>query len=393
LPDIDVSRVRRETPGCEEVIHFNNAGCSLPPQPVRDAIAHYLEEESRSGGYETAEAYAESLEAVYDSVATLIGCDREEVALLESATRAWGSVFHALPLQPGDKILTSRQEYASNFIALLQVARRKGVTIEVVEDDETGTVSLEALQMALDPSVKLIALTHVPTSNGLVNPAADVGRIAREAGVLYLVDACQSAGQMEIDVREIGCDFLSATGRKYLRGPRGTGLLYVRREVSDQLEPIFLDLHSARWTAPDSYEVWQHARRFETWERSYAGQMGLGAAVDYALAQGLPAIRQRVSSLSGRMRTILRSLPRIAVHDRGREMCGIVTFTKEGVDAFTLRTALRQQNIQIWQVPTAALQLEKDAQDLVPRARASVHYYNTEEEIDRFAQALETVEG
>jgi selenocysteine lyase/cysteine desulfurase len=388
LSEIDIGRVRRDTPGCEELIHFNNAGCSLPPLPVREAILGYLEHEFREGGYETAEQFHDKLEAVYDSLAALIGSHREEVAILESATRAWGSIFHALPLTAGDRILTSRQEYASNFIALLQLANQRDVVVEVVENDETGAVSLDGLRAAIDSRVKLIALTHVPTGNGLVNPAVAIGRIAREAGILYLLDACQSVGQMPVDVQEIGCDFLSATGRKYLRGPRGTAFLYVRRELCERFEPIFLDLHAASWVAQDRYEVRAGARRFETWERSYASQCGLGAAADYARSIGLAAIRSRVTTLADLLRSRLSELDGVTINDRGIEKCGIVTFTSRQTDPWTLRTSLAKAGIQIWvsAVASSRLELEPRGQEAV--ARASVHYYNTEEEVGRFVTAL-----
>jgi cysteine desulfurase / selenocysteine lyase len=263
---IDVQRARRETPGCENVLHFNNAGAALMPQPVLHATIGHVQLEALIGGYEAAAQAHDAVEHVYDAAATLLGCQRDEIAIVENATRAWDMAFYAVPLGPGDRILTAVAEYASNYIAFLQMARKTGAVVEVIPNDASGQLSVDALRRAIDARVKLIAITHVPTNGGLVNPAAAVGQVAREAGVLYLLDACQSIGHLPIDVEAMGCDMLSATGRKYLRGPRGTGLLYVRREILDRLEPPFLDLHAAQWVAHDRFKIRPDVRRFENWE-------------------------------------------------------------------------------------------------------------------------------
>src|SRR6266699_6480858 len=287
------------------------------------------------------------MEHVYDAAATLIGCSRDEIATIENATRAWDMAFYSIPFGPGDRILTAVAEYASNYIAYLQVAQKTGASVEAIPNDEHGQISIEALRNAIDERVKLIAITHVPTNGGLVNPVAAVGKVAREAGILYLVDACQSVGQMPIDVNLIGCDMLSATGRKYLRGPRGTGFLYVRQSVLERLEPPFLDLHAAEWVAKDRYEIRPDVRRFENWETNYAGKIGLRVAVDYALQWGMDAIWRRIRMLAYKLRTQLSPLPGVIVHDRGITQCGIVTFSVEDKDPEEIRLALSNHNINI----------------------------------------------
>ncbi|MEZ4659310.1 MAG: aminotransferase class V-fold PLP-dependent enzyme [Caldilineaceae bacterium] len=385
---IDLNRARAETPGCDHVLHFNNAGASLMPQPVLDACLDHLQLEAMTGGYEAADQEQARVEAVYDSVARLLNCQRNEIAIIENATRAWDMAFYAIPFQPGDRILTAMAEYASNYIAYLQIARRTGAVVEVVPNDEYGQISVAALANMVDARVKLISITHVPTNGGLVNPAAAVGKVAREAGVLYLLDACQSAGQMPLDVEKIGCDMLSATGRKYLRGPRGTGFLYVRQSALAKLEPPMLDLHAARWTALEQFEMRADARRFENWETNYAAKLGLGAAVDYALGWGMDVIWERVQVLAEKLRAQLADLPGVTVHDIGQQRCGIVTFAVNGRNVEEIRQILRGQNINVSTSTVFSTRHDMEARQLAELVRASVHYYNTEAEINRFCEIL-----
>ena len=384
---LDVERARALTPGCARVLHLNHAGASLMPEPVLGTVVSHLRREAEIGGYEAADEARDRLEAVYRSTARLLGAAPDEIALAENATRAWDMAFYSFRFRPGDRILIGRAEYVSNVIAELQVAARRGVTLEVVDDDEHGQLDVSALARRIDDRVRLIALTHVPTNGGLVNPAAEVGRVARAAGVPFLLDATQSAGQLALDVGELGCDVLCLTGRKYLRGPRGTGALYVRRELADDLEPPFLEVRSATWTAPDRYEVALAARRFETWERNVAGLLGLGAAIDHALGWGIDAIEDRVVALGEGLRERLRALDGVAVHDKGLRRCGIVTFTVDGVHSSEVQRRLSAQRINTMVSPVTSGQLDLPARGLGDLVRASVHYLNTEDELDRAADA------
>lgn len=389
----NLDRLRAETPGCRHVAHFNNAGASLPPQPVLDAVIGHLQLEAMIGGYEAAAQAAAAQQAVYQSIARLINCAPDEVALIENATRAWDMAFYSLRFRKGDRILTSIAEYASNYIAFLQVARRDGVEIVAVPNDEHGQISLEALQQMIDPRVKLIAITHVPTNGGLIQPAAAVGAIARQHGIPFLLDACQSVGQLQIDVQAIGCDFLSATGRKYLRGPRGTGFLYVRRGMLDRLDPPFLDLHAATWVAPDRYEMLPDARRFENWERPVAGLLGLGAAVDYALEIGSATIEAELRRKAVRLRQGLATIAGVTVRDIGVEQGGIVTFTKDAITGAQIKSALAAVKINVSVSSHSSTYLDMMARHLAEVVRASVHYFNTEEEIDRLVGAVAEIEA
>ena len=387
----DLQRAREDTPGCEHVLHFNNAGASLMPRPVLDATIAHLQLEAQIGGYEAADRAHDTIEHTYDTVATLINCSRDEVAIIENATRAWDMAFYSIPFKPGDRILTAMAEYASNYIAFLQVTQKTGAMVEVIPNDPYGQISLEALRKAIDDRVKLIAITHIPTNGGLVNPVVEVGKVAREHGILYLVDACQSAGQMPIDVNHIGCDMLSATGRKYLRGPRGTGFLYVRKSILERLEPPMLDLHAAEWVANDRYEIRPDARRFENWETNYAGKIGLGVAIDYALQWDVDTTWRRIKTLAYKLRTQLSPLPGVIVRDRGVTQCGIVTFSVEDKSPDEIVSTLSKHNINVSVTRRNSTLLDMDARGLESLVRASVHYYNSEEEVERFCRRVESL--
>ncbi|MBT6119674.1 MAG: aminotransferase class V-fold PLP-dependent enzyme [Rhodospirillaceae bacterium] len=386
-PAIDIARARADTPGCAGVVHFNNAGAGLMPQPVIDAVKEHIDLEARIGGYEAEDLARDRLDEIYRSIAWMLNCKTEEIALVENATVAWNTAFYSLPLRPGDRVLTAMAEYASNFLNYLHAAKRLGVVVEPVPNDETGQLDTDALERMIDGRVKLIAITHVPTNSGLVNPAAEIGRIARKNNIPYLLDACQSVGQMKIDVEEIGCDLLSATGRKYLRGPRGTGFLYVRDSILEKLDPPWLDLRSARWVDPDRYELAPGARRFENWEFNFAALLGLGAAVEYALDWGLDAIEDYVTAYAAHLREELHAIPGVSVRDIGARQCGIVTFRVRG-KAEEIAAALTTEGINVSVSVASSTLLDMRARGLDNVVRAGVHYYNDEAEAERFLTAI-----
>lgn len=411
-----IADVRSETPG--GIAHFNAAGSALPPRAVLDAQVAYLQLEAIAGGYETTEVEAAALALPYTALASLLHCDSSEIAITQSATSAWQCAFGALleSFQPGDRVLTARCEYASNYIAYLQAARTRGVVVETVpSDEETGELDVHALKTILEQStvdsrglgpVKLISITHVPTSGGLVNDAAAVGVLAEKHRVPFLLDACQSVGQMPTDVRELKCDFLVGTGRKYLRGPRGIGFLYARNaflEGKKRCEPVMLDLHGARWDAADSYAPAAGARRFEQYEVSFCAKAGLGVAVQYVLDVGIERVWARTRALASVLRKELAKIPKVTVRDVGLVKCGIVTFDVDGVGVAEIRERLRDAGVNVWtsrvcnntrmewegrQTKAGTSREPGLPEDVV---RASVHYFNKDWEVQRLVDGVREI--
>ncbi len=389
LSSDEIEAARAETPGCEgALIHLNHAGSSLPPSAVLEAQLGHLELESQIGGYEAAAAAAERHAAVYHSIAGLVGAaGPAEIARFEHATAAWNAAFWSIPMERGQRILVHDHEYGANAIAFLHAASTRGVVIDRVPSDADGQVAVDALADRLADDVALVSLTWVPTNSGLVNPAAAIGRLTRATGVPYVVDACQAVGQLPIDVDEIGCDFLSATGRKYLRGPRGTGFLYARSSILDRVVPSQPDHDGAKWVAADRFEFADGAARFEHWEHSHAGWLGLGAAVEYVSRWGIERIEATVRERAETLRSMLRDAG-FTVHDPGAVRCGIVTASSDRRSADELRAVLVERGINVSTTHVDSSRWDVERRELPPMLRLSVHYTTTVDELTTTVDVL-----
>lgn len=346
-----------------------------------------------SGGYETAEAQASALHNFYEATSRLLNCKPREVAFLENATRAWDMAFYSMRFSAGDKILTTIAEYGSNVIAYNQQVARYGVQLVFVDNDEHGQIDVKALENLIDDRVKLISITHIPTGGGLINPAIEVGKIANAAGIPYLLDSCQGVGHIELDVEQIGCDMMCGTGRKYLRGPRATGLLYVKQSFIKNLEPYVLDQHAATLISPTEYTIREDAGRFENWEQFYAGKAALGVAIDYAMSYGMPEIQSRIISLADELRQKLLNVDGVTLTDEGLAKCGIVTFKTVQKTPSDIKYRLQEKQINVSVSDGSGSLVSFQQRGLVEVVRASVHYYNTSEEVDYFVASLSKVLG
>ena len=380
-----VAAGRAATPGWGERLLFNMAGASPMSAAALAALQGHLVRESRLGPMEAAEAVAPQLQALRVDAARLLNAGTDEVAVLPSASAAlgavWSALVHTRPLRPGDRVLVGRQEWGGN----LATYQRAGAEVQVLPCRPDGSVDAEASTALIDERVRLISLTWLPANGGLINDAAALGRVARAAGVPYLVDAGQALGQLPVDVQQLGCDVLKGAGRKHLRGPRGTALLYVRRGFLPQLTPPWVDVQSAPWAAG----LRDDARRFETSEQPVALRLALQVALAEALDLGVGAIAARVQALAAALRDRLATLGHVQLHDLGSgPRSGLVSFTVDGETPAVTRARLAQRGIHIGANGVPYTPLDMQARGLEAVARASLSWLHDEGDIERLASAL-----
>jgi len=390
-----IKQWRKETPGCAYRAHLNNAGAALIPEPVIKAIQTHLSNEIQYGGYEAADIAQAEIKACYQEIAELIGAKPCNIAIVENATVAVSQALSAFHFQKGDRIITTNVDYSSNQIMMLNLAKRFGVEIIRADDLSEGGVDPDSIRSHIQTyHPRLVLMTWIPTNSGLIQNAQATGTICQEFDTPFLVDACQAVGQLPVDVSELNCDFLAATSRKFLRGPRGLGFLYVSDRMLEQGRyPLFPDTHGAEWTGPNSFEIRPDASRFENWESPYALVLGLGAAARYANKIGIEKSGQRARELAAYTRTKLNDLPNSRVLDRGEEKCAIVTVA---FDHFNIENLVKK--LRINQINTSATTrnmgvIDMDAKSAESALRISPHYYNTTAEIDTLIDFLENLEN
>jgi selenocysteine lyase/cysteine desulfurase len=387
---MDIQKIRKETPGCEQLIHLNNAGAALMPAMVAAAIRDYITAEETGGGYETADKYSAELGEFYPYMAKLLHCRSENIAFTTNATDSFNRALSAIPFKQGDVILTTENDYPSNFIAFISLQKRMGIEIVTVRNTPSGETDLEDLEQKIKThQPRLVAVTHVPTSSGLVQPVAAIGNITKLYDTLYLLDACQSVGQLAVDAIATGADFISGTFRKFLRGPRGAGFLYVsEKALQSGLEPLFPDLRGAEWTGIHDYKHREDAKRFEDWETAFALMAGSTAAVRYLLDIGIQEVQSRNEILATYLRGQLRDIPGIQLQDKGQHPCSIVTFTIANREPERFKQYFRDHGVNIYTTAKSSAIIDFTQKGIEWVARVSPHYYNTETEIDRFIQLL-----
>jgi len=384
---------RADTPGCAHRNHLNNAGAALMPRPVIDAITDHVRLESEIGGYEAADARADAVAAGYDALGAIVGARRENMAVVGSATAGFIQALSSFDFEPGDVIVTTHCDYTSNQIQYLALSKRLGVEIVHADDLPEGGVDAQSVrEIVASRRPRLVAVSWIPTNSGLVQDVEAVGAVCEEAGVPYIVDACQAVGQIPIDVSRLRCDYLSATARKFMRGPRGIGFMFASdRALARGDHPLFVDMRGARWLSKTAYEVNPTARRYEDWEFPYALVLGQAAAARYALDVGVETAQSRAWALAARLRKALGAIPRVRVLDRGTNPCAIVTMTVDGVHADPIVRGLKERGINAVSSLREYGIYDFEQKRVESAVRLSPHYYNTEEEVDAAVDAIRTL--
>ncbi len=386
----DIDKIRKDTPYCSDKLFLNSAGSSLMSTVVVDKVEEYLEAEQQLGGYKVKDTRNDEIDELYDEAARLINCEPRNIAFTHDATDAYGKALSSIDFKPGDKIITSNDDYISNQINFLSLQKRYGIEIIRGNNLENGDLDLDHFDKLIrENNPRLVAITHIPTNSGLVQDVEAVGQICEKYDRLYLVDACQSVGQIPVNVKKIKCDFLSTTGRKYLRGPRGTGFLFVSdKAFQSDYAPLFIDMRGADWTAKDSYKVRSDAKRFETWESPYALIIGLKEAIKYANTVGIEAIDNYNQQIVSELRDLMASIPGVNVYDKGSTTCSLVTFTKDGKSLIETENHLSQNNVFYSVTDVSSARIDFAKKGIEWAIRLSPHYFNTSDEMKRVADVI-----
>ncbi len=386
--------LRRDTPGADLVAHFNNCGAALPPAPVFEAQIAHLRLECARGGYEAAQASVDK-RTLYATAASLIGCAPEEIAFADSASRAWDVLINALGLRPGDEIITSRMEYGLNLLILRRLALRTGARVKILASRPDGTVDLEHLAVCLGPRTRLVAIAHAAGHYGAVNPVERIGAMVAGSDAVFMLDATQSVGQLPVNVDEIPCDVMTASGRKWLRGPRGTGFLYVRNGMAERIDPVTVGLVTTdpgfdNLSIKEEVALRADARRFEAWERNVAAEIGLAVAIDYLLDLGVQPVHQRIVDLSTHIIERVRPLRGISWLPTDGVRSGVIGFTLPGGGpaVAAVRAYLHERGVNVSSMDHTGAPLDCAGRGIDAVLRISPHYYNTDNEIDRLCELL-----
>ncbi|UUC43913.1 aminotransferase class V-fold PLP-dependent enzyme [Flavobacterium cerinum] len=382
---LNLDQIRQDTPNCLDKLYFNNAGASLMPKPVVAKIQEYLIEEEKYGGYAAFDRNSDAIQQFYNETAQMIDAAPHNIAFAHSATDAYAKALSAIDFREGDVLLTTADDYVTNHMQFLSLQKRFGIVIKKVQTQSNGDIDFEDFERIIkEKKPKLIAVTHIPTNSGLVQDVEKVSEICTRENIIFLLDACQSVGQLPVSVAKIKCDFMSVTGRKFLRGPRGTGFLYISDAMLEQgSHPLFIDGAGAIWRSENSFELIEKAKRFQYWELPYALVLGLKEAILYQKNIGIENIQHYNDEVMAYLRQNIASIPGVATFDRGSVTSNILTFTKENKPILDLKAALLKKDVYCSISARESGLIDFDKKGIPGVVRISPHYYNTIAEVDQ----------
>ncbi|MBA5777328.1 aminotransferase class V-fold PLP-dependent enzyme [Stappia sp. F7233] len=387
---MSTNTMRQGIPHVDDFIHLNNAAGSLADQRVHDAIKAHLELEARSGSTEAMNAVSSKLEQLYSAVAAFVGGTADQMLVADSHTNAWQRPFLAVDLKPGDVVLVGSSEWGGNLSMIHHTCRRTGASYKVVPDDASGRMDLRTFESALkDKRVKLVCTTWVAATSGQVNPVEEIGELMRQTEALHFVDGAQAIGQFPVDIRNLNCDLLTVSARKFVRGPRGTGFAWISKRFLNEYKPLGVDQFAAPWEN-DAPHLRGDARRFETGESNYAARLGLLSALELILTRDISADFTVIKELAAQARARLSSTEGITVLEGNEGSCGLVTFLADGVAPAKIAADLRQSRINISAPTTRYGPLYMAARGWNAINRLSPHAFNTADEIDKACDAIAT---
>ncbi|KXB00446.1 cysteine desulfurase [candidate division MSBL1 archaeon SCGC-AAA261C02] len=391
-----VEEVRSEIPFLKTgIIYLDNAATTPTPRPVIDAMLEYFQEYNANIGrglHRSAKRATEEFEAARGKIAETIGAKPGEIAYTKNATEALNMVANGLNLKKGDKVIATILEHHSNLVPWQRLERTRGIELEVVREAPDCVIDPAAIEDAVDDRTRLITMPHVSNALGTIQPVREVGEIAEEHDVLFSIDAAQAVGHMPIDVSEINCDFLAAPGHKGLMGPQGTGFLYVREDRQEELEPLLLGGGIVQTVTEHKCGLVEPPQVFDAGTPNIPGIIGLGKAAEYVLEIGLEEIEKREQKLTQEMLKI-SEIDSIEVYgpknpeDRG----GVVSFNLSGMDPHEASSILDEvANIATRSGHHCAMPVMSHL-GIDGTVRASIHYYNTEDEVEKFVKTIKDI--
>jgi len=391
-----VSDVRADISFLKEVIYLDAASTTPTPQPVVDAMCEYyyhFNSNTGRGAYRTAVKATSEVEKTRVKLSKLINCDPEEIIFTKNTTEAINMVVNGLNYVKGESIVVPNIEHHSNFVPWLNL-KNKGIKTRIIKSGRQGVVKSTDVKETIDKTTKLITITHISNSIGSIQPIEEIGKIAEENDLLYLVDAAQSVGHMSLDVKKTRADFIAFPGHKGLLGPVGTGFLYCSKEIAGTLNPINLGGGTVSDVTEDHFTIADIPARFEGGTQNISGIIGLGAAVDYINRIGLDKIEKHGKKHTEMMYDGIKEIENSVVYGHPENIYDIVGFNINGVNCHDVAKILdEQKNICVRSGMHCAIPAIKQigAYDFGGTVRASIHYYNTREEIKTLIDTLDEI--